>query len=477
MYNYEMVHASQYGQGLVVAFAGAAPLTTLDTCVFTPFRAFCHSKSATTDPSLEHGVCPNVRRAKLSASEPGTDAKSFPPTHEQKLVPIDQYRPAPFKPFLWSNPHFQTIIPNFYPVTRFPQYTRITIESDDGLASFHVDIANGNSLSPADAETAPTKPLHYGNPPFLENLPSYAHKSTSLKPSKPVVVVLTGLESCSRAIIPIRIVNALTLYSFKVFVLNYRSCGGPEDVPTTFRLYHAAFTEDLQTLLRAIANSAIETGYIPPQVFVCGFSLGANIICHFLGRNGDRAYSAYNVVAAACACVPFDPTSCQKELDSGWKGFIYSSYLIQTMRSKFFQILNTGADPGDIDPDEVRRADRLGKIDDCIISPNFGFRDRFDYYQHVDARFVLKFIKVPTLIINARDDPFFGHMSGKSLPTQEQIGSAPIHMYITDFGGHCGFFDYQAFRDRSMGYFQREFAKWFSFVRSSLEDFEFCGEQ
>lgn len=471
-----MVYSSKSEQGLAVAFTGASTLTSSGKFVLSPFCEFRPPKTPPQNLNLEHGVSQGTRRAVLAASDSERDSDSSL-TAKRNFVSIDEYRPTPFKPFLWSNPHFQTVLPNFYPISRSPQYTRITIETDDGLASFHVDIANGNNLGPNDITLQSSEPMHYRNPPLLDDISSDPLSLKSLKPSKPVVVVLTGLESCSRATIPMRLVNALTDYEFKVFVLNYRSCGGPEDVPQTFRLYHAAFTEDLQTLLRAIAHSAVEAGYVPPQVFVCGFSLGANIICHFLGQNGDKAHSAYNVTAAACACVPFDPAGCQKVLDSGWKGFVYSAYLIQTMRSKFFQILSTGADPGNIDPEAVRRADRLGKIDDCIISPNYGFRDRFDYYRYVDARFVLKYIKVPTLIINARDDPFFSHRSGEGLPTRKHIGSAPIHMYMSDFGGHCGFFDKQSLRDRSSGYFQREFAKWFAYVRSSSEESEFCVEQ
>lgn len=463
-----MFHGPPCEEGLLAAFSSPLPLVALHTCVFPSYNAV-HSKAPVFIPQPDRGLCQSARRVVHAAFDSARDYDSSLAA-ESKPNRIGEYHPAPFKPFLCSNPHLQTIVPNFYPVTTHPDYTRITIDTDDGLASIHVDIANGNSLSPDDIQQSTSEPIHYNNPPHQINFPTDAHKKDSLKPSRPVAVILTGLESCSHADIPMRIVNALTPCSFKVFVLNYRSCGGPEDVPRTFRLYHAAFTEDVQTLLRAIAHAAVEAGYVPPQVYICGFSLGANIVCHFLGQNGDKARSVYNVVAAACACVPFDPTSCQKELDSGWKGVIYSSYLISTMRSKFFQILSTGADPGKIDPDAVRQADRLGKIDDVIISPNFGFRDRFDYYRQVDARFVLKNITVPTLIINARDDPFFGHTSGKSLPTSEHIGSAPIRMYISDFGGHCGFFDQQAFYDRNSGYFQREFAKWFSHVRSSVSD-------
>lgn len=80
----------------------------------------------------------------------------------------------------------------------------------------------------------------------------------------------------------------------------------------------------------------------------------------------------------------------------------------------------------------------------------------------------MKYIKVPTLVINARDDPFFDHSSGLSLPTQEQIGDAPIVINITEHGGHCGFLDRETFEGKAPGYFQREFARFFDHVRESI---------
>lgn len=80
---------------------------------------------------------------------------------------------------------------------------------------------------------------------------------------------------------------------------------------------------------------------------------------------------------------------------------------------------------------------------------------------------MLKNIAVPTLIINSRDDPFFDHASGLSLPTAEQLGDAPILMHVTEHGGHCGFLDKQGFHKQAPCYFQREFARFFVHMRDS----------
>lgn len=386
-------------------------------------------------------------------------------SHQVASAIIDQFQPSPFEPFLSTNPHFQTIFPAFFPRPPCPEYTRVVLQTDDQVSVFHVDIANGTSLSPAahtDESPIPAPPKHIPLPLKGDVL------STPLKPCNPVTVIIPGLESNACTFASRRLTNAFVAKEFKVFLLNHRSCAGADDVQTTFRLYHAAFTEDLETLLRAIQYAAMDNGYFPPDVYLCGYSMGANIVSNFLGRQGHRAHTHYNVVAGAGACVPFDPISCQKELDSGWKGWVYSKRLVSNLGNKLHLIASHGVDPGKCDVEKVRNAKRLAEIDDFFVSPVFGFEDRFDYYRNIDARFVLSTITVPMFIINAKDDPFCDHMSGQSLPSAQHIASAPVRLYVSEHGGHCGFLDKQAFDDNKTGYFQRELAEWFHYVRDTL---------
>lgn len=172
----------------------------------------------------------------------------------------------------------------------------------------------------------------------------------------------------------------------KTFLLNYRSCADEGEVPTTMRLYHAGFTDDVEMLLRAIKEAAVATGWHPPQVYLCGFSLGANLVCHMLGKWGKKAEEVFGVVAGAAACVPFDPTGCQRVLDHGWKGLVYSRWLVGTMQKKFRSAVEAGVDLAGCNMEQVERADRIGKIDEAFVAPVFGFKDKEDYYQKVRRR-------------------------------------------------------------------------------------------
>lgn len=418
--------------------------------------------------------CLDVQRRKLPAGSsialchsmsPSSQSESIVSNAEQHVFSNDivaSFKLTPFEPFPLANPHFQTIFAYAYPVPPRPEYSRLTFRSDDGLATFSVDIANGTSLSP---DGPPEQGII--EPAPEESLSAIVSRDhPSLKKSNPVAVVLTGLESTSTSPVTCRMVHALKESGLKVLVLNYRSCAGPDDLPTTFRLYHAGFTEDVEALLRAIRHSAVLAGYSPPNVFLCGVSLGANVMCNFLGRHRAAAREKYGVIGAAGACVPFDPASCQREIDNGWKGPVYSAFLIRRMRSKFDAIYATGVDSGVYDLAKVRAATRLGHIDDHYISPTFGFANRLAYYATVDSKQFLRHIAVPTLIINALDDPFYSHASGIGLPSDNDIANAPVLLHISEHGGHCAFLDRETFKDTTSGYLQREFARWFHHIQN-----------
>lgn len=345
---------------------------------------------------------------------------------------LDSFQLTPFKPAVCGEGNVQTIISNYFPQPSYSPLARVTLATDDGLGEFYVDVANGSSLVPTE-----------------DNV------------NQPVAVVLPGLESNSRAIISRRLINALARAGFLVCALNYRSCGGQDDKPTTLKLYHAGFTDDVKTLLRALRTANVNSGRVPPPVFLCGFSLGANVACTLLAEESGETARKLGVVAAAAAAVPFNPTACVNHLDAGWKGALYAAHLVSDSRRKVAAAVHAGAPTRGVDLKAVSRANRVGALDEALIAPIWGFRDRFDYYRSVDTRFRLRCISVPTLILNARDDPFYAHYDSESLLKQIDLNDAPVRLVFSHRGGHCGFLDAHTLRDPDTGYFQREFARWF----------------
>jgi predicted alpha/beta-fold hydrolase len=83
----------------------------------------------------------------------------------------------------------------------------------------------------------------------------------------------------------------------------------------------------------------------------------------------------------------------------------------------------------------VRAARTFRQIDDAATGPIHGFADADDYYARASSLPYLSQIRVPTLLINARDDPF---EPGEVLDLAEVRASELVRCAFTDRGGHVG---------------------------------------
>ncbi len=92
--------------------------------------------------------------------------------------------------------------------------------------------------------------------------------------------------------------------------------------------------------------------------------------------------------------------------------------------------------PGAFDIEKVRTATTIGDYDDLVVAAVYGFKDKFDYYRQCGSKWFLHKIRVPTIAINALDDPFIDRLS---LPTPEDVGDASVRLIYHEHGGHCGF--------------------------------------
>jgi len=87
--------------------------------------------------------------------------------------------------------------------------------------------------------------------------------------------------------------------------------------------------------------------------------------------------------------------------------------------------------------DRVRQVTRIADFDNEVIAKLHGFRDNVDYYTQSCSKQYLPHIKVPTVVINAIDDPF---VEETGLPSEEEdVKGAPVRLIYHAFGGHCGF--------------------------------------
>ena len=165
-------------------------------------------------------------------------------------------------------------------------------------------------------------------------------------------------------------------------------------------------------------------------VYAIGVSLGGSSLLNWLGRMGPAASSL--VASAATVSVPLDLTAAGAAIGKGLNR-IYTAHFLKTLKPKALGMAKRF--PGVLDPDRIRRVRTMWDFDDVVTSPLHGFRGADDYWSRASSKPWLGQIAVPTLVLNARNDPF---VPASSLPGSSEVsGDALLEQPAA--GGHAGF--------------------------------------
>jgi hypothetical protein len=238
--------------------------------------------------------------------------------------------------------------------------------------------------------------------------------------SKKLVIISHGLEgSTERAYIK-GMARIFFSQGFDVLAWNYRGCSG--ELNKTLRFYHSGATDDMELIVRhAIAN-----GY--EGIYLVGFSLGGNITLKY---SGEQAIHSHPEVRKAVAfSVPMDlHASCRKI--SSPSNFIYSNRFLKSLKHK---VKWKASVMKELDASGVDTIKTLQEFDDHFTAPLHGFKNALDYYHRCSSLHFLEGIKIPTLIVNAANDPF---LSPECFPTE--IRNPFVKFEIEERGGHVGF--------------------------------------
>jgi predicted alpha/beta-fold hydrolase len=160
-----------------------------------------------------------------------------------------------------------------------------------------------------------------------------------------------------------------------------------------------------------------------------GVSLGGNALLKWLG---DDAGAGQAVSAAAAVSAPVDLMVAGDALGRGFN-LVYTRAFLATMRRKAEEKL--ARFPGLFDGQAMRRARTLREFDEVVTAPLHGFRDTDDYWTRASSKPVLSRIQVPTLLLNARNDPF---LPEAALPGAAEL-SAAVRAEFPEEGGHAAF--------------------------------------
>lgn len=250
------------------------------------------------------------------------------------------------------------------------------------------------------------------------------HFADEGKFAEKVVVVSHGLEGNSRKKYPLGMARHLKKQGWDVVCLNFRGCSGEPN--RLLRFYHSGVTDDLHTVLTHVLEKG---GY--GSAGLVGFSMGGNQTLKYLGENPDLVPP--EVKGAATFSVPCDLASSADVL-ARTVNRLYMHYFMRGLRSKIRD--KAEQHPGEIDLGGLDEMRSFIPFDDKYTAPIHGFADAAEYYAQSSSLQFLPAIRVPTLLVQAQDDPF---LAPSCYPLEAAEGNSSLMLQMPVHGGHVGF--------------------------------------
>ena len=288
-----------------------------------------------------------------------------------------------FRAAWWlTSPHLQTLWPTFFNRRPAPALRRERLELPDG------DFVDLDWTAPAPGSR---------------------------------VLILHGLEGSLESHYAGGLLSRLRNAGFNAGLMYFRGRSGtPNRLP---RSYHSGDTGDLACVLQHLHRRDPDS-----PLAVVGFSLGGNVLLKWLGEAGSSA----GISQAIAVSVPFDLDAAARQLDRGISR-IYRNHLLGRLRQAVRRKAAQHPPPWPLERlDELRS---FRSFDDAITAPLHGFRDVDDYYGRASSRQFLGAIRIPTVILQAADDPF---LPASALPHSGEL-SPDVTLELSPHGGHVGF--------------------------------------
>jgi predicted alpha/beta-fold hydrolase len=243
--------------------------------------------------------------------------------------------------------------------------------------------------------------------------------------SRPLQVLFHGLEGSSRSHYAEAFADFARERGMAFAVPHFRGCSG--ELNRAPRAYHSGDHEEIGWMLGRLREQ-----HRGPIVAV-GVSLGGNALLRWAAEAGDSAGGSVGAVAAVCS--PIDLAAGGWAIGRGFNRLVYTTMFMRTMKPKALAKLEQH--PGLFDRERLLAARDLHDFDNLFTAPLHGFKDADDYYARASAKPHLQRIRIPALVLNARNDPF---VPPWSLPTQAEAGPH-VTLWQPAQGGHVGFPD------------------------------------
>jgi len=255
---------------------------------------------------------------------------------------------------------------------------------------------------------------------------------------RPLVLLLHGLTGCAGSSYMVFSARHFSRLGYPVLRLSMRGAGPSRQVSRS--TYHAGLSEDIADVLAALEGQVASAGIVP-----VGYSLGGNILCRYLARQVSDQVRAAVIVSA-----PIDLRATASRFMEP-RNALYHRWLLGRMKQDVLETAMNAAEE-----EAIMAARTVYEFDDRFVAPRFGFGDAETYYRRCAGKQFLPDIRVPTLVIHARDDPWIPFEPYAVFEWQSNPHITPL---LPPGGGHVGFHqagDPVAWHDRMIEKFLAE---------------------
>lgn len=239
-----------------------------------------------------------------------------------------------------------------------------------------------------------------------------------------LVVLLHGLEGNARSGYLQSMAKTVSAENWDVLAINFRGCGTKPN--RLYRSYHSGETNDLHSVLTYVSSK-----YNYHRMALIGFSLGGNVLLKYLGERGKNLLP--EIYSAAAVSVPCDLQASVDQLNR-FSNQLYQSHFLRSLKQKL--VLKAQFQEATFGKKEIDGVSTIRQFDDLYTAPAHGFKSAEDYWAKSSCKKFLPGIGVPTLLINAQDDPF---LAPECYPIDEAFAHQYLHLEMPAKGGHIGF--------------------------------------
>jgi uncharacterized protein len=243
------------------------------------------------------------------------------------------------------------------------------------------------------------------------------------QPGKPVLVVFHGLEGSSQGVYALNLMAEVQRRGWYGVAPHFRGCSG--EINRLPRAYHSGDAAEIDWILRRV-----KAQHPSSRVFVAAISLGGNATLKWLGEQSTAANPI--VEAATAISAPLDLMAAGAALERGFCK-VYTRNFLVTMKKK--ALAKLAVHPGIFNADIAKNARTIREFDNEITAPLHGYRDTDDYWTRASSKPGLADVTVPTLVLNALNDPF---LPASALPSRDAV-SKFVTLDYPARGGHVGF--------------------------------------